>query len=244
MSALLPRHQALLDASAITPEVAEARGYRSIEKLRELRALGFGATQARVPALLLPVWNAAGEVGVYQARPDEPRVSAKGKPIKYETPHESTMLIDVPLPAREGVRDPRRPLFVTEGIRKADSAVSLGLCCIALLGVWNWRGTNEHGGKTALPDWELVALNGRRVYLAFDSDAFEKREVYGALDRLKRFLESRGAEVSVITLPPGEGGAKVGLDDYLAEGHSVGDLLLHASDRLPDPPLPPEGEKP
>ena len=49
--------------------------------------------------------------------------------------------------------------------------MSKGLCCIALLGVWSWRETNEHGGKTALPDWELIALNGRDVYITFDSDA-------------------------------------------------------------------------
>jgi hypothetical protein len=35
----------------------------------------------------------------------------------------------------------------------------------ALSGVWNWRGTNEAGGKVALPEWESVALNGRKVYV-------------------------------------------------------------------------------
>ena len=34
---------------------------------------------------------------------------------------------------------------------------------------------NEHGGKTALPDWEQVALNdGRDVYAVFDSDVMTK----------------------------------------------------------------------
>ena len=86
------------------------------------------------------------------------------------------------------------PLFITEGIKKGDALVSRGLCAIALIGVWNWRGTNEHGGKTAFPAWERVALNGRKVYIVFDSDVMEKVEVYAALSRLKGFLESRGAD--------------------------------------------------
>ena len=49
------------------------------------------------------------------------------------------------------------PLF-----RKADAAVSIGLCCIAVLGVWNWRGTSDWGGKTALPDWEMIAFKDAR----------------------------------------------------------------------------------
>jgi hypothetical protein len=86
------------------------------------------------------------------------------------------------------------PLFITEGIKKADALVSRELCAVALIGVWNWRGTNEHGGKMALPEWESVALNDRGVYIIFDSDVMEKREVYAALCRLKSFLESRGAD--------------------------------------------------
>jgi hypothetical protein len=80
-------------------------------------------------------------------------------------------------------------LFVTEGARKADAAVSRELCCIDLLGVWNWRGTNEWGAKAALPDWDSIALNGRLVYIVFDSDVMLKVAVHTALRRLKAFLE-------------------------------------------------------
>ena len=44
------------------------------------------------------------------------------------------------------------------------------MCCIDLLGVWSWRGTNSDGGIAALPDWDYIALNGREVYIVFDSD--------------------------------------------------------------------------
>src|SRR5260370_1903665 len=124
------------------------------------------------------------------------------------------MVIDVPPMVRPKLGNSAVPLFVTEGARKADSAVSKDLCCIALVGVWKWRGTNEHGGKVALPEWESIALNGRNVYIVFDSDVTLKPQVHAALARLKAFLESRGARVRVVYLPPGTGGAKLGLDDF------------------------------
>ena len=55
-----------------------------------------------------------------------------------------------------------------------------------------------------------------------------KRPVHAALARLKTFLESRGARVALVYLPPGEGGTKVGLDDFLAQGHGLTELLALA----------------
>jgi hypothetical protein len=230
---LLPQHRELIDRSAISEDVARARGYRSVSTKSELHQLGFSPRQCRIPALLIPVWNAAGEIANYQIRPDEPRVNERGKAVKYETPKNSRMILDVPPPARAWIGDPKRPLFITEGIRKADAAVSIGLCCVDLLGVWNWRGTNEHGGKVALPDWEYIALSDRQVYICFDSDAATKPEVCEAMARLKSFLEQRKATVDIIRLPVGEGGAKVGLDDFLVAGHGIHDLLSLVSHDLP-----------
>src|SRR5439155_6512773 len=42
---LLPHHERLLTASAISPEVAAARGYRSVERTAELKGLGFAGSQ-------------------------------------------------------------------------------------------------------------------------------------------------------------------------------------------------------
>ena len=229
---LLPHHELLIRESAIALEVAAARGYRSITDRRDLEALGFKSYQCRVPALLVPVHGVGGDIVLHQLRPDTPR-SKDGKPIKYETPSGTRMALDVPPPVRLKLGDPKVPLWITEGSRKADAAVSAGLCCIAMLGVWNWRGSNAQGGKTALPDWELIALNGRLVYLAFDSDIVFKLGVRAALERLRAFLELRKAIVKVVFFPAGSGDAKVGLDDYLAAGHRVDDLLA-----LVGPPAP------
>src|SRR5262249_8531497 len=147
--------------------------YRSEQGKANLARLGFGRAQQLTPCLVLPVYRVTGEVVLHQIRPDNPRVR-DGKRVKYETPAGSRAALDVPPMAREFIRNPHVPLLITEGIRKADAAVSRGLCCIALLGVWNWRGTNPDGGKTALADWEAIALNDRQVYLVFDSDAATK----------------------------------------------------------------------
>jgi hypothetical protein len=238
VSALLDRHAELLRASAISEEVAAQRGYWSATAPKELER-HFGTTQRKlVPALVIPTFDVRGEVCFSQLRPDEPRV-VKGHARKYELPYQARMALDVPLAARAALGDPQVPLVVTEGARKADSAVSAGLCAIDLVGVWTWRGRNEHEGLTVLADWEYVALNGRDVFLVFDSDAMTKHEVHAALERLWRLLADRGAHLRVIELPSGEYGAKTGLDDYLAAGHGRDDVLALAVDQLR--PLPGQG---
>jgi len=226
---LAPQHQKLIDESGIDPEVADERGYFTALTKAELKELGFPPSQLLVPTLVVPVYSVQGELATYQHRPDRPRLNREGKPIKYETRARSQVVIDVPHRARPGLQNRNVPLLVTEGSRKADAAVSKGLCCVALLGVWNWRDADG-----LLPDWEYIGLKERRVYVVFDSDVMEKPAVYQSLCRLKALLEHRGAEVRVIYLPAGEGGSKTGLDDFLA-ARTVDDLLARAVAELRRP---------
>ena len=166
----------------------------------------------------------------YQYRPDTPRVVG-GKPRKYETPYQQPGGIDIPVAAGGKLGDPSEPLLVTEGSRKADAAASAGLCCVSLPGVWSWRGTNPVRGKVALPDWHDVALNGRRVVLAFDSDVTTKPAVAKALAGLAGYLQSKGARVEYLHLP-GNGDGKTGLDDYLGAHGPAGIWAL----ARPEPP--------
>lgn len=163
--------------------------------------------------------------------PDTPRLR-EGKPVKYETPVGQRNGLDVPPGVGPLLGDPTVPLWVTEGVKKADAAAVAGLCCVALPGVWSWRGSNDKGGKVAIPDWHDVALNGRRVVLAFDSDVIVKRPVRTALDALAGYLASKGAAVEYLHLPHDDE-AKTGLDDYLTAGHSVEEM--HRLVR-PEPP--------
>ncbi len=226
---LLPHHAALLfEESAIAPEVAAERGYWSATDPAVVANLGFAPYQCRVPALVVPIYNTAGRRATHQLRPDDPRTDADDRPIKYETPFGTGLVIDVHPRLRMALRAPAVPLIVTEGVRKADAAISYGHTCLALMGVYGWRGRNEHGVPVTLDDLDDIAIDGRRVDLIFDSDLRTNPNVRRALDRLKTALERRGSRVRVIYLPAGADGTKVGLDDYLAAGGNVTDLPVDA----------------
>ena len=187
--ALAPHHAAMLAASDIAPEVRAARGYWTATTKVELARLGFSASQQLKPALVVPIYNVRGELSTYMLRPDAPRIR-DGKPAKYEFMRGFRMALDVPNlgDIRMQLDDPQVPLWITEGSKKIDALVAHGCCGVGVIGVWNWRGTNEKGGKVALADWELIALNDRATYICYDSDVMVKREVYGGLCRLAEFL--------------------------------------------------------
>jgi len=226
----------MLRRSAISDAVIGQRGYRTITDPNELRVLGFSPAQCRVPGLLLPLHGTDGSNSVCVYRPDNPRVvqeKRKGKlpdgtypcrTIKYEYPKGAPMRVDCPPACRPMLGDPRIPLWITEGQKKADALASLGQCAIALLGVWNFLGKNQHGGVTFLADFDYIALNGRDVRIVFDSDVMTKPEVRDALNRLTEHLQRKKATVTAVYLPNGKNGSKVGVDDYLAEGHTLADL--------------------
>ena len=216
MDLLNDQHRDMLERqSSIAASIIGQRGYRTVTVKADLHRLGFSPVQRRVPTLLIPIWGVTGEISLYQSRPDEPRI-VNGKGVKYETPIGSSVVLDAHPASLPALKDPATTLYITEGIKKADALTTRGCCAIALLGVWNWRGSNEWGGKCALPDWDSIALNGRVIYLVFDSDIMQKRPVYEALRRLRDFLDRRGAKVSIINLPS-QGGEKAGVDDYLAK---------------------------
>jgi len=183
------RHQHMLEIdSAITPEVIQARGYRTIEDPEELLKLGYETYQARTPGLLVPLYDMWGNLSSYQYRPDDPRENGEGKLVKYETRAGYRQVLDANPILGERLRDPKEPLIVTEGARKADAAISEGYVAVALPGVWCWR---KDG--VPLPEWEDIKLYGREVYVAFDSDAQTNPHVLKALIGLCEFLRSRGA---------------------------------------------------
>jgi hypothetical protein len=211
---LAPNHERLLIASAIAPAVAKARHYASILNTPAVLAdCGFsGPQQQLVPGLLIHVHpvledNPDPRIVRYQFRPDTPRVQLNGKLTKYETPAGSHMAVDAHPFIRTQLRDPSVPLYVTEGLRKVDAAISQGLCCIGLLGVWNWRGANAVRGLVALADWNEIALRGREIFIIYDSDVMRKPEVQKALVAIAAYLAAKGARPQTIILPeiPEEG---------------------------------------
>jgi hypothetical protein len=239
---LLPHHeQQLTQGSGIVPEVITERGYRSILKsggYSALKPYRFTRTQANLPCLLLPVCTTDGTNGLMVYRPDAPRVGKDGKAIKYELPRGANVRLDCPPRCRLMLGNPNIPLWVTEGQKKADALASHGLCAIALLGVWGFKGKNPFGGTTILGDFDAIALEGRDVRLVFDSDVMTKPQVRQALDRLTEHLQRKGAHIAAVYLPQ-DGGKKVGVDDYLLN-HTIEDLegLIEAPRPQPQPAMP------
>ena len=212
-------------SSCINPEVIAERGYRTATDPTELRELGFHPDQCRTPALIIPFRGLDGNITLCQIRPDEPRMGRDGSPNKYEFPSGTHWVIDFPPRVRTGALDPRVQLIVTEGVRKADAAVSRGLCCIALVDVWGWKRPVEF--------WTQIPLRNRKVLIAFDSDVTSNPDVHQAAVELKSHLEQHGALVSYLCLAPTNNGEKVGLDDFFASGSSVDDLMRLEVDTLP-----------
>lgn len=233
---LSQEHLAVLRQSAISDQVIAARGYRTVTDVAELEQLGFARSQCR-SGLLLPLHTTDGGNGIYILRPDNPRVveeKHRGKfpdgtypnrVIKYEQPQGIGSRLDCPPPCLPQLGKPAVPLWITEGQKKADALASVGQCVIALLGVWNFKGKNEFGGNTLLADFDYIALNGREVRIVFDSDVMTKPPVRKALGRLTEHLQRKGAHVAAVYLPNGKDGKKLGVDDYLADGHTVDDLI-------------------
>jgi hypothetical protein len=237
-------HLELLAASGITPEHAALRGYETITDTDRLAALKIAKAGRSVPGLLVPLLRIDGSTWGYQYRPDEPRIR-DGKPVKYETPWQQRNHLDIPPGVSELLGDPTVPLWVTEGSKKADCGSLHGLAIVALLGVSSWRGTNDAGGKVAVADWKDIALNGRRVIIAFDGDIARKKGVHGESQALAGYLAIKGAHVEYLWLPDTD--TKTGLDDYLQD-HTVDELWRLVKPTAPPPstakPPPPPAPKP
>jgi len=235
----------LTTGSGIHPDVVAERKYRSFLGRAELAKLGFVSSQQHFPGLLIPLWGVDGTRAGCQYRPDNPRLNPQGRSIKYESPRGSGNRLDCPPRCQQVLGDPKTPLWITEGSKKADALASHGACAISITGVWGFKGKNEHGAVTVLADWDYIALKGRVVYLTFDSDVVTKPPVKKALERLAEHLRRKGAEVRVIYLPQ-TGDAKIGIDDFLLE-HSVDDALKLAveleitSEELKPPEVPVPG---
>jgi len=233
---LLQHHLDHLKASAISIEVIKERGYKSVLGKTALREAGFSKAQQRCPGILIPLHGVDGTVVGHQYRPDNPRKNTKDKVIKYENPAGSSIRLDVPPRCREQIGNPSIPIWFPEGIKKADALASHGACAVALTGVWNFKGRNPLGGTTILADFDFIALAERQAYICYDSDYADNPSVRKAAERLAEHLNRKGAKAKPVYLPPGPQGEKVGIDDFLAAGHTLDDLLALAGKEPPSPP--------
>ncbi len=240
--ALMAGHQRELEESCITPDVRDARRYETLygtdedrARLKELRVPRWAwRDDLAFPALLLPMYRVTGEEIGFQFKPAIPQEAPGGKRQKYASQSGTPNRLDVPPAVADAVRDPSTPLWVTEGIKKADCLASYGRPVVTLTGVFNWR--SKLG---TLGDWEDIPLQGRTVVICFDSDARDKRTVMLAMQRFGRWLESKGARPMYLIVPAEverEDGSRVavkGVDDFLHAGGTMDDLREACMAQLP-----------
>ena len=55
------------------------------------------------------------------------------------------------------LKDPTKPIIITEGDKKAIKAVQEGFYCISLGGVWAWKCKADTIDLDENPEWELIA---------------------------------------------------------------------------------------
>jgi tRNA A37 threonylcarbamoyladenosine biosynthesis protein TsaE len=162
-------------------------------------------------------WMIYGEEGdVPYAKPYRPRINQDGKVIKYENP--PGLPATPVLPWMAGVSwadvkaDPRIPVAVVEGAKKAMALISFGLPAVGIRGITQWHAKDE---KDPWPVLVELVRGGREIYLFPDQDQKirTRSDVYRQNLKLGVALERWGARVRLVEWDPGLG---KGIDDVLA----------------------------
>lgn len=131
-----------------------------------------------------------------------------------------------PIPWPELVADSSKPLFITEGEKKATKACVCGYASLGLGGIWNWKKSDAEE-DALISDLASIEWKGRSVYVVGDSDANTNDTVRKGMARLCIVLANSGAKAYPIVLPELKPGEKIGLDDFLlAVGTTGFDALI------------------
>ena len=140
----------------------------------------------------------------------------------------------------EFVQATTMPIVITEGPGKSLSLLSHGVAAIALGGINGGYRSNDRTDNQVLKleAPELIAdllpfVNGRSVFIAFDSDSKPStiQAVNKAVSRLGSLLEASGAVVSIVNWD-NKGGSCKGVDDLLRKDSRLWDDAFKASRSL------------
>lgn len=141
------------------------------------------------------------------------------KPVRYVQPPSSQVEIYLPptvdwknLPQDAGI-------IITEGELKAACAVEHGFMTVAVGGVYSFR--KKESDLLLHDDILALGIEGRTIYIVYDSDARYNTDVIRAENRLAECILQSGGIPYVVRLPELVPGEKCGLDDFLVGG---GDL--------------------
>lgn len=202
-----------LVASGIPKDVADQLNYKNLTPDDVDEILGF---------------RRQGCWGVKYTNPDGTDVLCDGEPFwrvrlpdgskpKYLSPKgKGNRIYFSPLLKQEALAS-KKPIFITEGEKCADSANHHGFPTVGLSGVCSWKDKAHPHGLPELREIKLSA--GRKVYLVFDSDISTNEHVENAAQALAKHLATPGpdsCQVFILQLPCELDGSKNGVDDFLA----------------------------
>ena len=221
-------HRRTLEAgSAISRKVYEESGVSTVTHGCQLPR-GFSKRQRERGGGMLFVGHRPNRETFYVFRPDDPDPDNPG--LKYEAACKKLggpgNVLYVHPSQRHLIDDTRVPVIFVEGIKKALSIITAAraageeVLVVAILGVWNWLSDGK-----PIPDMFDIPLEGRKVFVCFDSDVFSNPDVSHAARGLAGHLTERGAVVYLSYLPDQPDGSKTGADDFLAGGHSFRELM-------------------
>jgi len=231
-------HFNILAQRWITPNIARKARLSSADSI--IGASLIGRTKAAYAGLVIPYFMPGRDQPVeYQLRldhpPMEPDSSGKLKPrMKYAWPpgRRARPYFEPGLdPAL--LLDPDIPIIVTEGPLKVLALHRLSVhvrgdgerppfIVIGFIGVFSWRCTTgktvtENGDRVdvtgPLPEFDLMAWEGRKVIVAYDADVSDKPQVRAARWQFAKEAQRRNAIVGFLEWPIEKG---KGIDDLLA----------------------------
>lgn len=227
-------HREVLEkASNISPDIIESRGYYSLTQMQIIQLVHL---EAVVPAALratgwmsIPIWrpdlNKHGEII---------RLFGSDLKYKYLWPTGTRLALDVHPDCFPYLEDTSVDAMITEGIKKADAILSAArkegrkLLVLAANGCDGWR-AKVNGSSVATPDFMDIAWDDRKVYVNSDSDYRTNNQVSNGWNGCATYLSSKtGEHRTFLVVTPSKGTDKQGADDFLAQGHSLGDLLEQA----------------
>jgi DNA polymerase I-like protein with 3'-5' exonuclease and polymerase domains len=180
-----------------------------------------------------PVYSLAGDCLGWIARP----LPTLAPTLKFLTPIGGKAPPYLPLSLCHGKLAPSSPLIVTEGPVKALSCTGAGYPAVGLNGVWCAAETVAGGALILREELRVLAVNGRKVYLAFDADASINPSVRHATIRAAFLFSVEGAEVFQLTSWDMDSGK--GIDDLLVnsarngEGTPAETLAMLMADAVP-----------
>ena len=210
--------QRLFEAGISTEQEAEHYGLRLLSKERAKESIGYCLGDA---AIEINYFNADGSKSKFSRY----RFINWTKKGKYGQNQKGVKLyLSNNIDWMEVIRNPLRPIIITEGEFKALTCnIKTNHIAVGLGGVFNFTSlTDKFQGEVLSEDIRQFELRGRIVYICFDSDVESNEQVRRAELTLAALLRQRGADVLFVRLAPGSE-AKIGLDDFINDG---GDLSL------------------